>query len=128
MLKHAIAAVVMAWLVTDVNGTWSADAETRFPSGKIKNHPLVFVFKQSDTLLTGSLGPDATHQFPIDRGRVAHDSLMFDCKWGNGALLHFRLAAHGSEITGIAEGDRSQLPADPGPNFTNTIYLTLKRE
>jgi hypothetical protein len=128
MLTRTFAVITSALIAaTDVTGTWSATAESRFPSGKVETHSLVFVFVQTGSALTGSVGPDASHQLPIDRGRAANDSLTFDCKWGNGALLHFQLVVKGAELQGKAEGEASQVPADPGPNYTNTVYLSLKR-
>jgi hypothetical protein len=127
MLKAALALILTLLAAGDVTGTWSATAETRFPSGKIETHQLVFVFAQTGSALTGSVGPDAKHQLPIDRGKVANDSLTFDCKWGNGALLHFVLVVKDGGLQGTAEGDASQVPKDAGPDYTNTIHLTLKR-
>jgi hypothetical protein len=127
MLKIALAVFLTLLAPGDVTGTWSATAETRFPSGKIETHQLVFVFAQTGSALTGSVGPDAKHQFPIDRGKAANDSLTFDCKWGNGALLHFVLVAKDGGLQGMAEGDSAQVPKDPGADYTNTIYLSLKK-
>jgi hypothetical protein len=127
MIKLAVAVLAVLTGSADVTGTWSATAETRFPSGKVETHPLTFVFKQTDTSLIGSVGPDAAHQFPISKGRAVHDSLTFDCKWGNGALLHFALVAKGKSLEGLAEGDSAQVPANPGPNYTNRILLTLRK-
>jgi hypothetical protein len=112
---------------SEATGTWSAVAETRFPNGNVETHDLTFVFKQSGSELTGSMGPNTQQQFPIENGKVVSDTLTFDCKWGNGALLHLRLVNKGQTMEGQAEGDAKQIPADPGPNFTNTVYLTLKR-
>jgi hypothetical protein len=126
MLKNALA-LLISIAASDVSGTWSATAETRFPSGRVDTHALTFVFSEDGTKLTGSVGPDAKHQFPIEGGRIKNDSLSFDCKWGNGALLHFHLVSKDSVIQGTAEGDAAQVPKDPGPDYTNTIYLTLKK-
>ena len=127
-MRTAFTLLAAVWLgATNVTGTWSATAESRFPSGKIETHAMVFVFKQDSSSLTGSVGPDAAHQFPIDNGLVVNDSLKFDCKWGNGALLHFALTVRGDSIEGRADGDAKQMPANPGSNFTNTVYLRLKR-
>jgi hypothetical protein len=127
MLRIALVCLAGLLATTDVTGTWSATAETRFPSGKVETHPLVFVFAQSGAVLTGSVGPDGKHQLPIDHGRVTNDTLKFDCKWGNGALVHFLLVPTSGGLQGTGEGDAAQVPKDPGPDFTNTFYLTLKR-
>jgi hypothetical protein len=66
-------------------------------------------------------------QLPIANGRVVHDSLTFDCKWGNGTLLHFALGAHGDEIQGQGRGDEKDVPKNPDENYTNVFYLTMKR-
>jgi hypothetical protein len=128
MIRIAFVLAAFSWLLaSDVTGTWAATAETRFPSGKVETHSLTFVFTQTGTVLAGSVGPDLGHQFPIENGKAVNDSLTFDCKWGNGALLHFLLVAHADAIEGQAEGDAKQVPVNPGPNFTNTIFLTLRR-
>ena len=129
MIKHIVTLLASATLIAaaDVTGTWSGLAESRFPSGKVETHNLVFMFKQSGGALTGSVGPTRDHQLPIDKGRISGDSVLFDCKWGNGVLLHFAMVVVGDEIRGQADGDAAQAPAGSDENHTNTIYLTLKR-
>ena len=128
MTKLALALLAGAsFLSSDVSGIWTATAEARFPSGKVETHPMVFIFRQQDTLLTGSVGVDAAHQLPIANGRVVRDSLTFDCKWGNGTLLHFALGARGDEIQGQGRGDEKDAPKNPDENYTNVFYLTMKR-
>jgi hypothetical protein len=72
MTKLALALLASAsFLSFDVSGVWSGTAEARFPSGKVETHSMGFIFKQQDTLLTGSVGVDAAHSC---RSRMAASS------------------------------------------------------
>jgi hypothetical protein len=73
-------------VAADVTGNWSgegqADGET---------HPLYFVLKEDGKTLSGSGGPSASQQRPIQNGKVEGGKISFDLALPN-VSLHFELA------------------------------------
>lgn len=77
----------------DATGTWSG---TLSPAGSDEK-PAFLMLKQDGAKLTGSVGPDASEQFPIEEGKVEGSRLTFHVP---SKSMRFELNQEGEEITG----------------------------
>jgi hypothetical protein len=105
------AALVMA---ADATGDWSG---TFTPEGD-GPQSVYLVLHQSGDQLTGSGGPGAAQQFPIQSGKVQGDRLTFEVVAGKGMFV-FDLKMAGDLITGDV-----QLRA---PDQTANAKVLMKR-
>ena len=81
-----ILAIVLLYAVHavagDVTGKWSGSFKV---SGGDHSTPQIVILKQDGNRLTGSVGPDASEQYPIENGRVDGDHVRFELtsgEWG----------------------------------------------
>jgi hypothetical protein len=84
----------MAAMAADYTGNWSGEG---LADGE--SHPLYFVIKHSGAMVTGTGGPSAEEQHPIQNGKVVGDKISFDVDGGD-AQLHFDLAPDGESLKG----------------------------
>jgi hypothetical protein len=116
MRKILFALLVMATsaLAADFTGSWSGQGVMDGES-----HTVYVVLKQDGASLSGSVGPNASHQQPIKKGTVEGDKVVFDFSPDGEGIIHFELKADGDALKGTAE-----LHRDDG---TQSAALTLKR-
>ena len=110
-----VAAVLLASLcavAADYSGKWSGTS----PDDKSLG-PVYAVLRQDGAVLTGSAGPDESHQFPITTGKVDGDGLFFDVKTGGG-LLRFELTASAGDLKGTM-----RIFEDSGQTATANVVL-----
>jgi hypothetical protein len=63
----------------DLNGKWSGTFKV---DGGDHDIPQIFILKQNGNVLTGSGGPDAQEQYPVENGRVDGDRVKFEVSTG----------------------------------------------
>jgi hypothetical protein len=81
-MKKAIALVVLlavSAMANDLTGKWSGTFKA---DGADHTVPQLFIFKQEGGRLTGTGGPDAGEQYPIENGRVDDDHVKFELTTG----------------------------------------------
>jgi hypothetical protein len=66
-------------MASDVTGKWSGSFKV---NGGDHDVPQLFVFKQDAKTLTGSGGPNAGEQYPIENGRIEGNDLKFELTTG----------------------------------------------
>jgi len=103
-MKHLllIALAAAALQATDATGTWSG---TLTPSDSTEPRPAHLVLKQDGDKLTGTAGPDAGNQRPIQNGKVEEGNLSFEVPTGDTAMK-FKLKQNGDEISGDITRER----------------------
>ncbi|HKU28337.1 MAG TPA: hypothetical protein VJQ54_22910 [Candidatus Sulfotelmatobacter sp.] len=78
-----IAAVILllgtSILASDLTGKWSGTFQAK---GAEHSIPQLIVLKQQGATLSGSAGPDAGEQYPIENGRVDHNNARFQVTTG----------------------------------------------
>src|SRR6266699_2622761 len=84
----------------DVTGTWSGSL-TGGPDGH--DGSVTLVLKQSGTEITGTAGPSADHQMPIQKGTIEGDKIALEVPVGEG-LFKFALVVEGEHIKGDVDG------------------------
>ena len=63
----------------DLTGKWSGTFKV---DGGDQTVPQLFILKQRDKTLTGSGGPNAGEQYPIEHGRIEGDDVRFELTTG----------------------------------------------
>jgi hypothetical protein len=99
----------------DATGTWKGTL-TPSDGGPAPAH---LVLKQEGTKLTGTAGPEAGEQHPIQNGKAEDGNLTFEVQAGPG-LLKFVLKQTGEEIKGDISAERD--------GEKKTATLAVKRE
>jgi len=87
----------LAW--ADVSGTWSGSFIAVGPDGQEHDNGATLMLKQSGSELTGTAGPNADQQNPIQKGKVEGDKIAFEVPLGEG-ILKFDLTVEGEHIKG----------------------------
>jgi hypothetical protein len=90
------AALVMT-AAADVTGTWSGTLSGAGPDGQ--DGGLTLVLKQAGTEITGTAGPTAEHQMPIQKGKIEGDKIAIEVPVGEG-MFKFDLVLQGEHIKG----------------------------
>ncbi len=81
-MKKMIAVVMLlaaAALPSDLSGKWSGTFKV---DGGDHTVPQLFILKQQGKALTGSGGPNAGEQYPIEHGRIEGDQVRFEVTTG----------------------------------------------
>ena len=72
--------LTLAATTVDVSGKWSGSFKVE--GGDHHDVPQLFVLKQQGHTLTGSGGPNAGEQYPIEDGRIDGDAVQFELTTG----------------------------------------------
>jgi hypothetical protein len=96
-MKKRIAALVLitiSALASDLTGTWSGSFKV---DGGDHNVPQRFTLKQQGKSLSGSGGPNASEQYPIEEGSVGGNQVTFQVTTGEWKFTyHLRLLTEDS--------------------------------
>jgi hypothetical protein len=97
-MKHLIlvALAAGALLAVDATGTWTG---TLTPASDGESRPALLVLKQEGDKLTGTAGPNADEQHPIQNGKADNGALTFEVPTGN-SVMRFALKQDGDDIVG----------------------------
>jgi hypothetical protein len=100
----------------DLTGSWAGTIAIPDKGRRVKN-PLHAAFKQAGDQLTGTIGPEASAQLGISKGRVETTKfgtvVTFDMP-GAGFVMHFELRPDGSALRGVArlDGEKATAPVE----------------
>jgi hypothetical protein len=100
----------------DLTGSWSGTIAIPEKGKRVKN-PLHAAFKQAGVELTGTIGPGASAQLGISKGRVETTKfgtlVTFDLP-GAGFVMHFELVPNGTALRGVArlDGEKATAPVE----------------
>jgi hypothetical protein len=81
-MRNTIAIVMLlavSVMAADVSGKWSGNFKV---DGGDHTVPQLFILKQQGKTLTGSGGPNAGEQYPIENGRVEGNDITFELTTG----------------------------------------------
>ena len=81
----------------DISGKWSGEFKVE---GGDHSIPQFFILKQQDKTVTGTGGPDASEQYPIENGRIQGDSLKFELTTGEWKFAYELKMASQDELRG----------------------------
>ena len=94
-----VLALTLSGSAADVTGTWSGSLKVTGPDGQAHDDTIHMVLKQDGTKLTGTAGPSADQQMPIDKGAVDGSKITMEVAAGP-AVFKFELALDADHIKG----------------------------
>lgn len=83
-------------MAADLSGTWAGSFKTE---GGEHDIPQLITLKQQGQVLTGSAGPNAGEQYPIENGRVDSGKATFEVTTGEWKFT-YNLTADGDALAG----------------------------
>ena len=83
----------------DVTGTWSGNLKVTAPDGQVQDDTIHLILKQDGAKLTGTAGPNADQQLPIDKGAVDGSKVTLEVAVGQG-VFKFDLALDAEHLKG----------------------------
>lgn len=95
-----VAALAPAHAQSDLSGKWSGTFTRTAPDGRTQSIPFLFSLTQKAKVLTGTVGPDADRQWPIEKGAVNGTKVTFQVQQPNGPLRTFTLQLVKSRLQG----------------------------
>ena len=110
-LKAVLLSMVLALAAraADVSGTWSGTLKITGPDGQTQDDTIHLVLKQDGGKLTGTAGPNAGEQLPIEKGAVDGDNVTMEVPIPNGAFK-FAIRLEGDHLKGevaVSAGDQT---------------------
>ena len=85
----------------DLTGKWTGGMTRTAPNGQTQTIDFMFDLKQDGKAVTGTVGPNAERQWPIEKGVVDGAKVTFQVQQPNGPLRTFKLAL----VEGRLKGD-----------------------
>lgn len=76
---------------TDLSGNWNATFTRTLPDARTQSITFTFHFVQKDKTLTGTVGPEPSRQWPVEKGVVEGDAVRFQTQQPDGPLRTFAL-------------------------------------
>jgi hypothetical protein len=100
MLRFPCALFVLVTCLTaaDVTGKWVGQFSSTNGS-KERSQSCYMVLKQVDQEVTGTAGPDESHQSPIASGKIEGDKFTFVISMGKGSMS-FEMTPNGDRMEG----------------------------
>ncbi len=83
----------------DVSGTWSGTLKIAGPDGQAQDDTIHMILKQDGGKLTGTAGPSASEQLPIEKGVVEGNKITMEVPIPNGTFK-FDIALDGEHLKG----------------------------
>jgi hypothetical protein len=101
VLKAVLLALVLALAASaaDVSGTWSGTLKITGPDGQTQDDTIHLILKQDGGKLTGTAGPSAGEQLPIEKGAVDGNKVTMEVPIPNGAFK-FDVVLEGDRLKG----------------------------
>jgi hypothetical protein len=85
---------------TDLTGTWNATFTRTAPNGQTQSITFTFHFTQKGRVLSGTIGPEPTRQFKIEKGAVDGPKVTFQAQQPDGPLRSFALTHEKGRLKG----------------------------
>jgi hypothetical protein len=104
-----LAGVLLIFAATAIGaelaGKWSGNVEFTTRNGELRQDTVSLELKTEGQALTGSIGRDADHRFPIQSGKVDGPKVSFEIVPDEGPMLRFNLTLEGERLHGTAKGE-----------------------
>jgi hypothetical protein len=101
LLSILVTAALAVAADVDVTGKWAGTFHMTGPNGETSDSTAVLVLKQTGTEITGTVGPSAEDQNPIQKGKIEGNKLTLDAEH-HGRLIKFDLVVAADRIAGDA--------------------------
>jgi hypothetical protein len=119
MLRFPCALLLLVTCLTaaDVTGKWAGQLSPMDGSNE-RPQACYIVLKQVDQTVTGTAGPDESHQSPITSGKVEGNKFTFILSMGKGSML-FEMTPNGDRMEGQVKMTRD--------GDTQVVNIAVKR-
>ncbi len=94
-----VLALTLSASAADLTGTWSGSLKVTGPDGQVQDDSIHMVLKQDGAKVTGTAGPSADQQLPIDKGAVDGSKVTMEVTVGQG-VFKFELALEAEHLKG----------------------------
>lgn len=91
--------LALAASAADFTGTWSGTLKITTPDGQTQDDTIHMILKQDGGKLTGTAGPNAGEQLPIEKGVVEGNKITMEVPVPQGAFK-FDVALDGDHLKG----------------------------
>src|SRR6266536_2888618 len=81
-----VLALTLSASAADFTGTWSGSLKVTGPDGQVNDDSIHMILKQDGTKLTGTAGPSADQQLPIDKGTEEGNKVTMEVAVGQGTF------------------------------------------
>jgi hypothetical protein len=102
---------------TNLTGKWTGTLTRTAPDGRTQSIPFEFHLTHKAKVITGTVGPNAERQWPIEKG-VANGKVTFEVQQPNGPLRTFTLTLVKERLEGnmvaTFEGQSFEAKVDAG--------------
>lgn len=112
-----LALTAITLMASDATGTWTGTLVISRSDGD-QDRTAHLILKQEGTKLTGTAGPNAEVQHPIENGKAEDGNLTFEIP-NEGTVMKFSLKQNGDDITGEIKRERD--------GAMETAKLSVKR-
>jgi hypothetical protein len=92
-------------MASDLTGKWSGSFQITRSDGETKDSQVFMELKQTGAQLTGTAGPNAGKQWPIQNGKIDGDKLSFEVQ-SDGPLIKFELTLSNEHLKGEAKAEQ----------------------
>jgi hypothetical protein len=98
-----------------LTGKWTGTMTRTAPDGTTQSIDFMFQLTQKGKVLTGTVGPNAERQWPLEKGTVAGNKVSFQVQQPDGPMRTFTLTL----VKGRLQGD--MLAELKGQSFTAKV-------
>jgi hypothetical protein len=110
---------------TDLTGKWSGTMTRTAPDGQSQTINLMGDLTQKGKVLTGTVGPNADRQWPIEKGGVVEGTkVKFRVQQPEGPMRTFTLEL----VKDRLQGEMLAEPPGGAPSFTTKVDLGRAKE
>lgn len=92
-------ALTLAASAADISGTWSGSLKITTPDGQTQDDTVHMILKQEGGKITGTAGPSAGEQMPIEKGTVEGSKATLEVPIPNGTFK-FEITLDGEHLKG----------------------------
>ena len=102
---------------TTLTGKWTGTMTRTAPDGRTQSIDWMCILTQKEKVLTGTTGPNAERQWPIEKGAVAGGKVTFQTQQPDGPMRTFTLTVVKDRLQG------EMLAELKGQSFTAKVDL-----
>jgi hypothetical protein len=85
----------------DVAGNWNATFTRTAPDGRTQSITFTFHFTQKGKVITGTIGPEPSRQWTVEKGAVDGENVTFEAQQPDGPLRSFKLKLVNGRLQGM---------------------------
>jgi hypothetical protein len=102
---------------TDLTGNWNARFTRTAPTGETQTITFTFHFTQKGKVLSGTIGPEPTRQWKVEKGVVDGAKVSFQVQQPDGplrsfALTHAKGRLQGTQKLALPNGQTAEVTVD----------------